>query len=51
MVAVEEREKAGLCAGRALGTAETNVVARTLEVAEIPEKFLCAKSEIPSMAI
>ena len=37
VVAVKEREEARLCARGALDTAEADVVARTLEVAKVPE--------------
>lgn len=49
MIAVEQREEARLGSGRALDTSEPDIIARTLQVAEVPEEFLepqsCALSD------
>lgn len=40
MVAIEQSEEARLGASRSLHSTETKIVARTLDVAQIPEQFL-----------
>ena len=40
MVSIEQGKEAGLSTSGTLHTAETNVIARTLEVAQVPEEFL-----------
>lgn len=42
MVSVKQGEEARLGTGGALDTAKTKVGACTLDISQIPEKFLCA---------
>lgn len=54
MVAVEEGEEGRLGTGRALDSTESNVVARTLDVAEVPKEFLrspASSAPAPSAAV
>jgi hypothetical protein len=42
MVTIKQREKARLCSCGAFNTAETQIVPRPLNVAEVPEQFLAS---------
>lgn len=48
MILLEEGEEGSLSTGGTLDTSESDIVASTLDVSEIPEKFLC---EITGSAI
>lgn len=41
MIALEQGEEAGLGASRALDAAEAKIVARALDVPQVPEQLLC----------
>lgn len=43
VIAIEQCQKAGLCASGAFDTTEANVVSHSLEVPEIPKEFLNPK--------